>query len=145
MSERTALHVESTSIQTHLLLVQRVIERMAENSRSCKVWCVTVISAMLVLMARTDESQFILLALVPVLIFCLLDLYYLALERAFRDSYSSFVRKLHTSRLSLTDLYHVKPTCMGPKRVMRCLGSVSIWMFYPLISVTILVIWRLLS
>ena len=29
---------------------------MAENSRSCKVWCVTLVSALLALVARTGSA-----------------------------------------------------------------------------------------
>ena len=61
--------------------MQGVIQRMAENSRSCKLWCVTLVSATLVLVARTGESQSALIALGPTLLFLALDAYYLALER----------------------------------------------------------------
>ena len=59
---------------------------MAENSRSCKVWCVTLVAAVLVLVARTNDPQHALIALIPTLLFLVLDSYYLALERAFIKS-----------------------------------------------------------
>ena len=46
---------DMSSVQAHLTIMQGVIQRMAENSRSCKVWCVTLVSATLVLIARTGE------------------------------------------------------------------------------------------
>ena len=55
---------------------------MAENSRSCKVWCVTLVSAVLVLVARTEKPEYALIALIPAVLFLILDTYYLALERA---------------------------------------------------------------
>ena len=48
---------ESASVQQHLTIMQGVIQRMAENSRSCKLWCVTLVAATLVLVARTGEPQ----------------------------------------------------------------------------------------
>ena len=118
-----------------------VIQRMAENSRSCKVWCVTLVAATLVLVARTGEPQHALIALVPTLLFLVLDTYYLALERAFRNSHNAFVGDLHHGALSSSALFRVEPTGMGLVLAGRCLGSVSIWLFYPLVAVTTILTW----
>ena len=114
---------------------------MAENSRSCKVWCVTLVSAILVLVARTGEPHHALLALAPALLFCLLDAYYLALERAFRKSYEAFVDKLHADDLAAADLYVVKPTGMGIGLVWACMRSFSVWPFYAVLTATIALAW----
>ena len=45
MSENQPLNGESSAVQAHLTILQGVICRMAENSRSCKVWCVTLVAA----------------------------------------------------------------------------------------------------
>ena len=86
MSEQSTLNENGSAVQAHLTMMQGVIARMAENSRSCKVWCVTLVAAVLVLVARTGEPQHALIALVPTLLFLCLDAYYLALERAFITS-----------------------------------------------------------
>lgn len=52
MTQEPVLHPDSPSVQTHLNIMQGVIQRMAENSRACKFWCVTIVSATLVLVAR---------------------------------------------------------------------------------------------
>ena len=49
MTEQSHLGHESSAVQKHLEIMQGVINRMAENSRSCKVWCVTLVAATLVL------------------------------------------------------------------------------------------------
>lgn len=131
------------SVLQHLTIVQGVIQRMADNSRSCKLWCVTLVAATLVLVARTGEPQHALLALLPTFMLLLLDTYYLALERAFRSSYDDFVTKLHVDNLEAGDLYKVTPTGMGWRLVGRCLGSVSIWLFYPLIALMVILAWQL--
>ena len=135
---------ESPAVHAHLTILQSVIQRMAENSRSCKVWCVTLVAATLVLVARTGEPQHALIALVPTLLFLVLDAYYLALERAFRSSYDSFVGELHGGKLASSRVFRVTPTGMGLGLVGRCLGSVSIWLFYPLVAATILLAWSLI-
>ena len=139
------LNEESSAVQAHLTIMQGVINRMAENSRSCKVWCVTLVAATLVLVARTGEPQHALIALVPTLLFLFLDSYYLALERAFIKSQNTFVAKLQRDELERADIYRVIPTGMGWRLVGRCLfGSVSIWPFYLLVAITILLTWLLI-
>ena len=137
MAETPPLTAESPAVLAHLTIMQGVIQRMAENSRSCKVWCVTLVSATLVVVARTGEPQHALLALAPTLLFYLLDTYYLSLERAFRNSYSAFVRKLHSGEGILLDLYKVKRTDLGPRLVWGRLRSTSMLLFYPAVLITI--------
>ena len=145
MTEQSQLNHESAAVQKHLEIMQGVINRMAENSRSCKVWCVTLVAATLVLVARTGEPQHALIALVPTLLFLFLDSYYLALERSFIGSQNAFVAKLHRGELEPADLYRVIPMGMGWRLVGRCLlGSLSIWPFYLLVAATILLAWLLI-
>ena len=142
MSESPSFYTESPAVQKHLEIMQGVISRMAENSRSCKVWCVTLVAAILVLVARTGEPQHALIALVPILLFLFLDSYYLALERAFIASHNAFVAKLHKGDLKTTDVFKVVPIGMGWRLVGQCLfGSVSIMPFYVLVTATVLLAW----
>ena len=97
---------------------------MAENSRSCKVWCVTLVSAVLVLVARTETPEYALIALIPAVLFLILDTYYLALERTFRESYNAFVRQVGEGSLTPADLYQVKQGGSIPKVFMASLFSV---------------------
>ena len=65
MAQEPALNHNSAAVQKHLEMVQGVIARMAENSRACKLWCVTLVSAVLVLVARTEKPDYALIALIP--------------------------------------------------------------------------------
>ena len=134
-------NAESSAVQTHLTIMQGVIRRMAENSRSCKVWCVTLVSATLVLVTRTESPQHALIALVPALLFYILDAYYLALERSFIKSYDTFVASLHEGSLASSAVYAVKPTGMGWRAVVWCFRSFATLPFYALLTVTIVLVW----
>ena len=138
MVEELNLNEDSPSVRTHLEMMQGVINRMAANSRSCKFWCVTLVAATLFLVARADDPWLALIALVPTVLFFVLDSYYLALERAFIKSHSMFVGKLHEGELNRRDIYKVAPTGMSLRLVVQCFGSVSIYLFYPLVITTIL-------
>ncbi len=123
MKNSVILKGDSSAVQSHLTIMQRVIQRMAENSRSCKVWCVTLVAAILVLVARTEKPEYSLIALIPAALFLILDTYYLALERGFRDSYSGFVAKLHSGELSSYALYVVAPCGSISKHFLASLRS----------------------
>ena len=68
----------SSDVQTHLRILQDVITRMASNSRFCKAWCIALVSAILVFVARADmKPEYIWIALLPIAAFLVLDTYYL--------------------------------------------------------------------
>ena len=72
----------------HLKIIQSIISRMAGNSFLLKGWCVTLVSAILALAAKEPNKLFIAVAVFPVLMFWILDGYFLYQERLFRDLYS---------------------------------------------------------
>ena len=144
MCENQTLNEDSPAVRAHLTMMQGVINRMAENSRSCKVWCVTLVAAVLVLVARTDQPQNALIALVPTVLFLFLDAYYLALERAFIRLQNAFVAKLHSGELESADVYRVDRTGIGILPVVGRLKSASIYLFYPLVVATVVLTWLLI-
>ena len=145
MAESANYGVESSAVQKHLEIVQDVISRMAENSRSCKVWCVTLVAATLVLVARTGKADHALIALAPTVLFYVLDAYYLMLESRFRNSYNNFIGRLHLGQLVTSDLY----TVVGRGSKVRIFlwaifQSFSVLPFYFVVVVTILLAWLLI-
>ena len=72
----------------HLEMIQIIINRMASNSFLIKGWCVTLVSAVFVLSAKDANTTFIAVAFFPVLMFWILDAYFLRQERLFRKLYN---------------------------------------------------------
>ena len=134
---------ESVAVQAHLQIVQSVIQRMASNSNSCKAWCITIVSAILVLIADKGKPQFAYLAFLPTILFLALDAYYLALERAFRSAYNNFVKKLHRSNITVDDVYSVIPKGEMSKHQLDALKSFSVWGFYGMLAVLVVIAERL--
>ncbi len=133
---------DSDAVRTHLSIVQAGIQRMAGNSASCKTWCITLVAAMLVLVARTETANYVLLAFIPALLFLILDTYYLALERDFRDMYDAFVCKLHKGEVGLSDLYVLRPDNRIGRQFAWTLGSFAIWFFYFMLIIIIALVWQ---
>jgi hypothetical protein len=133
----SALSETSPSVQTHLGILQSVIQRMAGNSTSCKTWCITVVSAILVIVADKGKPNFAFIALVPTFLFLALDAYYLALEKGFRAAYAEFVKKLHAGVARAEDLYAVTAQGSHSKHQIEALRSFSVWGFYSTLLVLI--------
>jgi len=124
---------ESPSVHSYLSILQAVIARMATNSSSCKTWCITIVSAILVVVADKAKPEYVWIAVIPTILFFGLDAYYLGLERLFRDQYNAFIRKLHLNTASIDDVFIVNPG-VGPVKVVlaafRSVASVSVFPFY---------------
>lgn len=121
---------DSASIQTHLGIIQNVIQRMASNSTNCKAWCVTLVAAILVIIAGEEKPQYAWIALLPTIIFSALDAYYLALEKAFRNCYNQFVSKVRKGQATEVDLYSVIPIGDMSQLQLEAYKSFSVWGFY---------------
>lgn len=130
MSEETGYQDNSNAIHAHLSITQSVIQRMASNSAYCKAWCITLVCAILVIIADKAKSQYALIAIIPTVLFLVLDTYYLALERIYRQSYNDFIIKLHSKKITTSDLYVVIPSGNVFKTFFLSLLSLSIWLFY---------------
>lgn len=124
------INEESPSVQAHLQIYQNIISRMAANSSAAKTWCITLVSAILVVVADKGKPDLALLALLPIVLFMFLDGYYLLMENRFRETYSAFVKKLHENKLIVEDLYAVRPDKNNTEYVLKVTFSYSIWPFY---------------
>lgn len=93
-------HMEPDRVK-HLEFLQNVVTRMNTNSFQIKGWTVTIVSALLALYAATDNTAFVPLGVLPVVIFWLLDAYYLNQERKFRGLYED-AAGLHDNKVPVT-------------------------------------------
>ena len=130
MNTPNASKENSQAVTTHLEIIQAVIQRMSANSTSSKAWCITLVSAVLVIVADKSKPQCAWLALIPTVLFLALDAYYLALEKGFRDSYNMFIDKLHRGTIQASDFYAVVPSGPLVGRFFRSLVSFAVWPFY---------------
>lgn len=72
----------------HLQFIQNVITRMNANSFQVKTWTVSIIVALAV---NSKNYMYILISVVPTILFWTLDSYYLQQERKFRGLYKDVV------------------------------------------------------
>lgn len=124
-------------------MVQAVISRMASNSASCKTWCITLVSAMVVVLVDKGNPNYLWVTVIPVGLFFLLDSYYLGLEKQFRDSYNNFIRKIHISEVQVGDIFIILPKSGvwdTLSSIIKAAKSFSVWPFYLLLSIMLLLV-----
>lgn len=131
------IRIESRAVQSYLSILQSVINRMAANSSGCKTWCITLVSAIIVIIADKGKPAYVWVSIVPILPFLFLDSYYLGLEKQFRDRYNEFIKKLHSGSATAEDLFII--TSDKGIRVFfaatgKALISLSVWPFYGLLA-----------
>lgn len=77
----------------HLEFIQNVITRMNQNSFLIKGWAITLTSALFALSAKDANTNYILIAYIPVPVFWLLDSFFLMTEKKYRLLYKSVALK----------------------------------------------------
>ena len=128
-----SLSFDSESVRAHLAGLQGTITRLAGNSAQCKTWCVTITAALLALSLDKNVQAAMPLAALPIVIFGLLDTYYLSLERRIRNVYRNFADKIRDDVAdpnSPEALLFSFGNTQTDDSFLACLKSGSIWVFY---------------
>jgi hypothetical protein len=77
----------------HLEFCQDIITRMNHSSFLLKGWSVTLVAAIFALAAPDQNQTYLVVAYFPVIMFWILDAYYLAQERKYRGLYELIATK----------------------------------------------------
>lgn len=131
------------AIQSHISMLQGIINRMAGNSANCKNWTVTLVAAMLVLLIdKNMQIPNTLICLIPIGLFYLLDCYYLGLERLCVSYQKTFLERIYNNEGCVENLYKVED--FKDRRAQICntvkaMNSVSTTPFYLIVAIVVLV------
>ena len=113
----------------HLELVQGVISRMASNSFFLKGWAVTLVAGIFALAVGEADKSYFLVAYVPVIIFWVLDSYYLLQERLYRSLYDK-VRKVQESDIDFSLKATREEFVCDKNNYSNCFFSITEILFY---------------
>src|SRR5689334_6882338 len=80
-----------------LQMIQAIITRLAGNSGALKGFTVTIVTALLGVSINAHKASYAWLGTYPVVALGLLDAYYLALERRYRELYNQAVDEVDTA------------------------------------------------
>jgi len=85
----------------HLEFIQTIINRMAGNSFLIKGWAITLVAALFALSSKDANKNYILISFLPVIIFWILDAYFLSEKEPFRCLYDK-VRNLDENKVDFS-------------------------------------------
>lgn len=130
--------------ETYLGFIQSIISRMAQNSFQAKAWGITIVSALLAFYLGKDaiEIRDIILCIscVVALLFCILDTYYLYLERGYRHLYNIVVGiEKYNEKIKEYDL-RIPKQYRGLKCYFKAFRSISTGLFYSIIGLFLLIL-----
>ena len=121
----------------HLEFIQAIINRMNSNSFTIKGWAITIVSALLALYANSSNAIYVFTAIIPTILFWLLDSYYLQQERKFRGLYNDIVNCKKNIECFSMPINEYKE---GTYTLWSAFKSKTISWLYGLISASLLVL-----
>ena len=131
----------------HLEFIQNIITRMNTNSFQIKTWSVTVNAALLAVYASNNIDVYLLIAIIPTVIFWFLDTYYLQQERKFRGVYNDVARLTDSDKRILIRNFEMPIHKYNFKSYgfFNVFFSKTILLFYSFMVILLLAGWLILS
>ena len=85
------INEHNASYLKYLTFIQDIISRMNRNAFQLKGWSITIVSALSALAVGNSNWLLFVVAALSTIPFCLLDAYYLLMERQFRGLYNDVI------------------------------------------------------
>ncbi len=126
----------------HLNMIQEIINRMGNNSFSLKQWAVGIMIAIYAF-AGENSHKAVVVTIIPLVVFWILDSYYLMIERKFRGLYDE-VRKKEEKIIDFNMNFNsikVNMSNISNYCLLKVAFSKTIFPFYLVCFVTTLIIY----
>lgn len=126
----------------HLEFIQNIITRMNTNSFLIKGWCITLVSALFALSAKDSNLNFVLVSYISLPVFWILDGFFIATERRYRELYKEISGKLESE---IDFNLSADKFCSGNKIWLAGIFSKTLIPFYGILIITTLIIMFLIK
>ena len=115
----------------YLQMIQNAISRMSTSSALFKGFSATIVAGISMISYCQQNTTVIILSFLPVVLFAILDTYYLLLEKRLRYLYNLVREGNHPCDYNMKlDHKKVEDKKSAEIRVVDCIKSFSIWPFY---------------
>ena len=123
----------SDDVRQHLSFIQGVITRMNSNSFSMKGWMVAIVSALCAVYASNSTADaayiYIIAAIIADILFCLLDAYYLKMEKEYRKLYDQVLKSPVATDFKMK-IGEEQKVCF-----CEAFKSTSVWLLYTVVAI----------
>lgn len=127
----------------YLQMLQEPICRMSTISAIFKGFAATIVAGISAISYSTTNVWILGLSFLPVLSFAVLDIYYLKLERKFRFLFDQVRLDQHAIDFSMKLTNDPLEILSAKARTWDCIKSPSIYLFYPLMLLILIVVFIL--
>lgn len=127
----------------YLQMLQEPICRMSTISAIFKGFAATIVAGISAISYSTTNVWILGLSFLPVLAFAVLDIYYLKLERKFRFLFDQVRLDQHAIDFSMKLTNDPLEILSAKARIWDCIKSPSIYLFYPLMLLILIVVFIL--
>lgn len=135
---------ERSDVQHFISYLESIINRMTSNSANCKNWLLAIMAGCMAMQpTMKDVVDKIWLAYPLVVLFCILDAYYLGCEKYFRDMVRDFaneVRKEDNQYVSSLYKFRERKVCDDVVSILSGFCSIATWPFYGTLIVLVYLI-----
>jgi len=122
---------------SYLEMVQAPIGRMSTASAIFKGFAATIVAGIATLSYYQVNTWILILSFIPIVLFAFLDIYYLKLEKKCRFLYEQIRTDVHPVDFSMK---LTKDNKSAKSRILDCLLSPSVWLFYPIMIAVLAVV-----
>ena len=131
-----------SEVQSFISQLDSIINRMANNSANAKNWLMTLLAAAIAIQWTQSQLENVLWLLVPTALFMLTDMYYLGMERHFKDIQKEFIKNVRAGSDIKDTVYKIPKTtkCDQVCNTFSTIDSLSIWPFYLIVVGCILAV-----
>lgn len=123
----------------YLQMLQEPICRMSTISAIFKGFAATIVAGIAAISYESTSIWILGISFLPVLAFAILDVYYLKLERKFRFLFDQVRLDKHKIDFSMNLTNDPLEIISAKARTWDCIKSPSIYLFYPLILLVLVV------
>ncbi len=127
----------------YLQIIQEPICRLSTISAIFKGFAATIVASVSAISYENISMVVLGLSFLPVLAFAIMDIYYLKLERQFRFLYNEVINDRHPINYTLKIHFTKEMSKAAKATVGDCIKSPSIYLFYPLLIVILLIVFLL--
>lgn len=126
----------------YLQMLQEPIGRMSTISSIIKGFTITILAGVIAWNSEEFHIEFLVLGILPIIMFMFLDIYYLSLERKFKYRYEQVRSGHHPVNFCMKLEHSCKETIAANATLEKCFCSLSIWLFYlPLMIIVGLILY----
>lgn len=137
MNEKTKL--DEGKIE-YLQMIQNAISRMSTSSALFKGFSATIVAGISMISYCQQNTVVILLSFVPVIVFAILDMYYLRLERKMRHLYRLVKDGAHPCNFDMEIEIEKDDFAVARLRKWDLIKSPSIYIFYPAMVAILMIV-----